>query len=147
MLYYSATCKGYSFLVIYPRMIISYTASSIPPSSRSSLGYTTHFQVGLIVHDTSNAFMITSFSCKDFYSKYHLFKSTFLRRLASISTKQGLFISWGFGPKHHSKYKNKKEVTGQYVYSRHNHFKKKRQNICNKAITTFINIKRYYSVQ
>ena len=97
------------FLVIYPRMIISYTASSIPPSSRSSLGYTTHFQVGLILHDTSNTFVITSFSCKDFYSKYHLFKSTFLRRLTSISTEQGLFISWGFGPKQHSEYKNKKK--------------------------------------
>ena len=117
MPYYPTTCRGCSFFVIYPQMIVSYTASSIPPSSRSSLGYTTHFQVGLIVHDTSNTFMIISFSCKDFYSKYHLFKSTFLRWLASISTEQGLFISWGFGPKHHSEYENKKSQGSTSIHS------------------------------
>ena len=51
------------FRVIYPWMITSNITSSIQPSHRSNLGYTTHFQVSLIVHDTfkvhNNIFLLT----------------------------------------------------------------------------------------
>ena len=51
----------------YPRVIISYMASGIPPSPRLSLGHATHFQVGLFVYNTSNTFIIVSFTfSKDF---------------------------------------------------------------------------------
>ena len=91
------------------------SASSIRPSPCSSLGYATHFQVGLIVHDTSNKFIMIAFPfllSKDFSPKYHSFKSALLCRIVSVSTEQGLFIDWDFGPKHRLEYKNEKKSYG-----------------------------------
>ena len=61
--------------------------------------------------DNSNKLIITSFSFLLSKDLYHLFKSTLLCRIVSISTGQDLFIKRDFGPKHRSEYRNKREVT------------------------------------
>ena len=53
-----------------------------------------------------------------------MFDSVLLSRIVSISIEQDLFINWNFGPKHRSKYGNKREVAKQRVYLRHIHSKK-----------------------
>ena len=63
--------------------------------------------------DSPNKLNIISFPFllnKDFNPKYHLFDSVSVIRMSSVSTEQNLFINWGFGPKHRSKYVNKREI-------------------------------------
>ena len=82
-----------------------------------------------------------------FNPKYHLFDSVLLSRIVFINAEQDLFISWDFGPRRRSQFKNKKN--SQDCMSMHyvSISKIQRQNMSSKVMTFFINIKMYYNVQ
>ena len=68
-------------------------------------------KVGGIVPGRLSKLIITSFLFLpngSFSPKYHLFDSVLLSWIIFINTEQDLFINWDFGPRHRSRFKNKK---------------------------------------